>query len=119
MQWGAGNPRAHIARIACGSIKHVGRSDGPAPESVETTPIEIVAGGLRISEVAFLRDREGVPNIGGLIRVNGLAAQFINEKPASSERLIANHHRGKTEAGPARVKSVLWIAFEQSRRDAR
>ena len=88
MQWGARDRRAHIARIACGSIEHVSGSDRPAPESVETAPIEIVAGGLRISEVAFLRDREGVPNIGGLIRVDGLAAQFINAGFAMTPRTV-------------------------------
>ena len=82
----------------------------PPPERVEAAPIEVVARGRGIGEVPFLGDREGLPDLVGLIGIDGLARRSRGRASRWRRGPVAEHQRRHPE--PARP---AWRRFSRSR----
>ena len=105
----AGTAGPHAACLPIGHVEHVGRVHRPPPEGVEAATIEVAAMRRRIGEVAFLRDRQRLPDLVRLVGIDRLAPKPPVEQAAGRQRPIAKHHRRHPKPAGPREETVLRI----------
>ena len=118
VQGGAGASAPHGAGLAIGGVKHVGGADRSPPEGVQAPPVEIGGGRGRVGEVAFLGDRQRLPDLVGLIGIHRSPSDPEVDQATRSQRHVAEHHRGHPEPARAAVQAILRVCRQMVGPDA-
>lgn len=111
LKWSVGTFCANPARLAIGGIEdgHGGWIDGSFPDGVNASAEEIVARRLLV----FLAHRHFNPEVLGLVRADGGAADFFDEEAAEGEGLISDDVGREALTGAAGQESVVRINLEE------
>ena len=113
----AGLARADGAGLAVGRVEHIRGAHRPPPKRIEAAAVEVGAARGGIVEVAFLRDRQRLPDLVGLIGIDGLAADPQVDQTARRERPVAKHQRRHADPARSGVQPVFGILGEVVGRD--
>ena len=93
---------------------HEGWFDGSAPEGVEGAAVEFVAGVAFVDDAAF---DDFFPEPGGLVGLDGWAADLLDEESAGGEGLVADDGGGEPVARGPGEEAVVGVVFEVARAD--